>query len=178
MYLQVFDNFYNELEFNKIINESFSVEYNKTYQPYEEKFESRFDAYPCYENKINEKTDTYNIFLKNFNEKINLPILQLNLIYRKVLTSELKQSPFNNRSIGLIHQDKDTDIAGLIYLNNDSIRSGTSIHNSPNHLVPNIIIGAKPNRFVCYTASYFHSANNNFLNEERYAQIFFIKLKL
>lgn len=178
MILQVVDNFYEDNDFKKIKDSSLQINYLSTYQPFNEKYETRFDAYPCYEYDITNENNLYNIFYNTFAQKLNIPILNLNIKFRKVVTDELKKSPFNNHSLGFIHQDKSADIAGVIYLNNESLKSGTSFHNNANHLIPNMIIGAKPNRLICYSASYFHAANINFLDDVRYTQVFFIKVKI
>jgi len=172
--IQIYDNFLTNsvyLNFLKIFEESFVP----TYEPIGNTYINRFEAYPCHE-KIIEDQNLIKDFVEQYQFKTNIPIEKCKILARKTYIDEINQSPFKNKTQGFIHKDSDSaDFAGVLYLENS--KSGTSFHDTENHLNPNIFVQAKENRLVTYLANVAHAANIDLQKKVRMNIAFFIQVK-
>lgn len=176
--INLIENFYEKEDLKTILFESNSAQYYPTYQPRDIYFPNRLKAYPCYESVVylNENDDVVKIFKNNFEKKTNFKIKQLNLRFRKTLSSELK-NVFKYKLVP--HQDIDVcdcDFAGVIYLNSYDLDDGTYMYSFREQIEPDVLIGAKPNRCVFYDSSIWHSPSHSKDTEIRLVQPFFIKI--
>jgi hypothetical protein len=182
--INLVDNFYEKEDLKTILFESNSVQYYPTYQPRYVNFPNRLKAYPCYESQIylNENNDVVKIFKDNFEKKTNFKIKELNLRFRKTLSSELK-NVFKYRLVP--HQDSlqnenekcnSPDLCGIIYLNSYDLNDGTCMYSFREQIEPDVIIGAKPNRCVFYESNVWHAPSHSEDTEVRLIQPFFIKI--
>ena len=178
--VNIIEPFFNEDEFNILINHFERWKFNATQQPERTFFENRLLGYPCYESKPLEKgMFCFDVFVKTFEQKTNLKIKTIKIFFRKVFLNELKKSPYKNRNESTIHTDSFTDnihLAGVIYMNNTSLDNGTKIYKDLLSMEPTIIVGANPNRCVFYEPNVVHSASIDWRIEVRKTIVFFIEL--
>ena len=173
--INIIDNFYEGIEFNLIFTYAGTAPYRSTYQPNETYYPDRLKAYPCYETKaLTPEDNVFNVFCSTLEKKSNLKIKTVNTFFRKILRSELdhifkyKLSP---------HRDnKEYDIAGLIYLNTWNLKDGTNIYSMRDQIEPDVLVGSKPNRCVFYKSDVWHGPSHDKKTEMRLIQPFFIKL--
>lgn len=174
------DGFYDQNELGLVTINLINMHYNSTHQPQQKYFGGdRMLGYPVHE--TNYFTDSgpmcpYDIFIKTFTNKTNIKPLHLETFFRKTKLSECKESPSWKQYKQ--HQDSAYfDIAGLIYLNSNSLKDGTLFFNSEHDFEPTCIIGSKGNRCVFYSAETWHAPSMEQSVEERWTQPFFIIYK-
>ena len=178
MNLKIIDNFYDEKDFNLMISRTMLNTYNECWHSNNKKFYNRFNAYPCFETKMFVETDIlHNIFCKTFQEKTGFVIDKVNTFFRKIYSSELKH--IFKYGLSPHTDNKNFEIAGIIYFNTFSLDDGTGIFSEfeNGQIEPDVIIGAKPNRCVFYDSQIFHRPLQNKNTKIRIVQPFFIKLK-
>jgi hypothetical protein len=180
MNLKIIDNFYDEKDFNFMIKETMLNTYKVCWQPNEQKFNNRANAYACYETNVFIELDTpYKLFFKTFQEKTGFIIETLNTFFRKIYSSELGHIfKYGLRP----HKDSvEHDVAGIIHFNTFSLNDGTGIfsefENNNYQIEPDVIVGAKPNRCVFYESQIWHRPLQDKNTEMRIVQPFFIKFK-
>ena len=174
--INVIDDFFSFEEFNLIKHYQENSNYIAAYQPSRIYYHSRLKAYPTWECAVTKDTPIYNILLKNIETRISKDYTILSVSLRKVYRDELLKSPFNDRNYGFIHQDTEkATISGLIYLNNFSIKDGTSLFSYEQQLEADMIIGSKPNRCVFYNSSIYHAAGIDWEERVRNTLVFFLK---
>ena len=176
--INIIDDFFNLDEFHtiKAYQECFS--YTPCYQPFQANYSNRLKGYPTWENNIGRDHHIYNILLKNLELKFSNNFDIKNIILRKIYTDELLRSPYKGRQHGMIHKDNvEFSMAGVIYLNGESINGGTYLFSSEVHVEPEIIVGSKPNRCIIYDADILHSAGIEWEDKVRNVLVFFLKKK-
>lgn len=171
--INIIDYFYSKDDFENLLGQSNTIEYEKTHQPKMIPYPDRMKAMPCYETKMM----TSDIFKNTFEEKTKLQIENFGTFFRKTLGEEIKQSGFYNAGSPPHTDNNNFDIAGLIYFNTFDINDGTKLYSFKEQYEPDIIVGSKPNRMIYYNADVLHTANYNVNINERIVQPFFIKLK-
>jgi hypothetical protein len=174
--IDIFDNFYTRDEFDKVLKDSKSLKYFKSYQPNEYYYPNRLKAHPCHQtNVLTEQHKTYQILKNKLIHQLNIPVKNIKTFFRKTFSKEMKKSPSIE---GIKHQDDGTyDLAAIVYLNTQSIKGGTNIFSDHQYQIePDIIVGSKINRLIIYNASTFHSANTDLLDKTRIIQTIFVKV--
>ena len=173
--INVIDNFFYENDFAILTASAHSKLYIPSYQPKQLFVHDRLKAYPCYETEILLNTDyLFKTFWETFENKTNLKIKKLKTFLRKILSIEL-ENVFKYRLTP--HQDdKEFDLAGVIYINNFNLLDGTNIYSNLYQIEPDIVVGAKPNRCLYYSSNMWHSPGHDKNTELRLIQPFFITL--
>jgi len=166
------DDFYEPFEWKEINKLKNSLEYKPTCQPESTHIDRRLKNYPCYETDFNQRLK--DITLNTLKNKTNLNIKNVNTKFRKILTSEINQSPLANQSQMFKHKDTAySDYAGVVYFNGLTIKGGTSLFFTDSQIEPDVIFGAKPNRLILYKSNVFHCANHDYLYDTRIIQTIF-----
>jgi len=177
--IKIYDDFYTNEELGFIGFEIFSNYFTPSYQPFDNWYQNRFQAYPCYETKkFSNESFLYKMLYSKLNILLDNKIDKLRTFLRKIITAEIEDKSIFKSISSLKHQDSDFDLAGLIYLNTFSILDGTRLftaHGAQNE--PDIVIGSKINRLIMYKADTWHEPGYDKHTEVRYIQPFFIKLK-
>lgn len=173
----IIEDFYEAQDFGIMSNFALTCSLKGLYVPHNIYYPSRLQAYPTWEcNFFIEKEMPYQIFKNTLKRKTHLNPIKIDSSFRKVLTSELEQSPYKGREESLIHQDSsEYDWAGVVYFDSFCIRDGTRIYSYREQVEPDIIVGSKPNRCVLFKADLFHSAAIDWRRDSRLIQLFFLK---
>jgi hypothetical protein len=173
--LNIIDDFYDSNDFYYMTSCSMLNPFNATYQPNNNFFTSRTNAYSCHESKVFTENDkALSIFAKTFSSKTGINIKKVVTFFRKIYASEIT----NILKYGCpSHKDNiDFNIAGVIYYNSFGLDDGTGLFTTEGFQIePDIIIGAKPNRCVFYDTQISHKPLQSKNNEVRIIQPFFIK---
>lgn len=173
--LNIIDNFYNNEDFYYMISCSMLNPYCQTYQPNNNFFSSRANAYSCHETKsfvVNDKA--LSIFGNTFVSKTGKKIKEVKTFFRKIYSYEIT----NVLKYGMpSHKDDiDFNIAGVVYYNSFGIDDGTGLYTTEDFQIePDIIVGSKPNRCVFYDTQISHKPLQSKDNQVRIVQPFFIK---
>jgi len=180
--INIIDHFYPDEHWVLLKYHIQHEQYQATYQPKGIHYTDRLQAYPCWESIDFSKVENHSVYniTKVAIEKTfpSLKIKTLSTLFRKILKSEIDQSPFKNRDQGLLHCDEHADWAGVVYFNLvDSIKEGTYLHESPYHSIPHTIIGARQNRIAFYKSTLTHAAGIDPNINERYVQVIFITVE-
>jgi hypothetical protein len=172
--IHIIDNFYEESFFKKVITATEQLPFTASFQPPNSNTDDRLQAYPTWETKQLEKKDPIHIYVENTLKKLVHEPFTMYTFFRKTLLSELKKS---NSWEGLQrHKDEDYGfLAGVIYLNSNSIHDGTSLYNNFTDIEPTLIVGSKTNRLILYNAQQPHSPGVKQWKEERLVQLFFLQ---
>jgi hypothetical protein len=173
--LNVIDDFYEENDLGYMFTCSMLNPYTATYQPNENFFNNRANAYRCHETKKFTHTDKASlIFVDTFFKKTGKKIKEFKTFFRKIYAFEIQnvlkyKLPSHKDNIAF-------DVAGVVYFNTFGIEDGTGLFTTDqNQIEPDIIIGAKPNRCVFYNSQVLHSPLQSKDTEMRLIQPFFIK---
>jgi hypothetical protein len=168
------DDFYDPFEWKEINKLKDTLEYHPACQPESNHIDLRLKNYPCYETGYNKRLK--DITLKALKKKTQVDIKDVDTEFRKVLTSEINQSPLAHRTEMIKHKDTSYgNYAGVIYFNGLTIKGGTSLFFTEAQVEPDVIFGAKPNRLILYKANTIHCANHDYLYETRIIQTIFSK---
>jgi hypothetical protein len=172
-------NFFKNKDFVGIKNELDTIPHEEMYQPEGTYYGNRFQAFPCYQ--INYENNYYSKIIHQELEKlIKDPILKLEIVSRKVLTDEVKQSksygPYANVHTDGLKDSVGTVIAGMMYFE-QSFDGGTAFFEKMWDKVPDIYISAFPNRLVLYYGGRPHAPAIDYTFKERLTLSFFITVK-
>ena len=171
--LYIKPDFFDVKDFLTMKDDLDELEYNKTYQPSGVYYGNRLQAFPCYELSYNKfKNKTLNIL----NHILKEDITDLNIFARKTIMSEVRQSKSYDK-YGFIHRDVNENekplIAGMMYFD-QSNDGGTAFFRNHWDKVPDINIGAFPNRMIMYSGHRWHAPSIDYTFEERKTLSFFI----
>jgi hypothetical protein len=171
------EDFYEPNELGLVVLNFINLYFKPIYHSKQEFYQDRLQSYPCYETDwCNDDDYLKKVFIKTFEKKTNIKILHCLTFLRKTKLNEFKKSA----SWGRLSPHVDTDIwdlAGLIYMNSNSIKDGTLFYNNKQDYEPTAVIGSKLNRCVYYSSMQPHSPSNKQHVEERWIQPFFIITK-
>jgi len=181
--VKIYDSFYTNEELGLVGFEIFLNYFKPNYQPHNNWYPNRFQAYPCYETgEFNTESLLYKMLHLKLNILLDNKIDILKTYLRKTISAEIEDKSIFKSNSSLKHQDSISgnsfDLAGLIYLNTFSILDGTRLftaHATQNE--PDIVVGSKMNRLIIYRADTWHEPGYDKHSEVRYIQPFFIKLK-
>lgn len=154
-------NFLNINDFNFIKEDINTLEFIETYQPENNFYGNRFQAYPCLEHNTKKYNDC---FIPKLKELLGREPIDINCTVRKTLTEELKQSNFNTQ-YGAIHIDKSVYASILSF--DQTYTGGTAFFEHHYEKVPDISIGGYPNRMIIYSGKRNHSSMHDFTYKER-----------
>jgi len=177
--VSIIDNFYSQRDLERMIYFSMYSVYRVRHQPIKTEFASRLHTYPVHETEIFlEKDEAFQMFKKTFENRTNLKIDKLETFIRKIFKHEIEVSAYSDRNESSVHvDDKEMDLAGVIYYNAPNFKAGTKIYQFLDDPEPSAVVGAFPNRCVFYSTKQPHSAGIDLRQNERIVQPFFIKLK-
>ena len=140
------DNFYPDELYADILEQVKTFDFSPSHQPCRKDI-NRYQAYPVYEtNDLRKDNPAYQ--------------------YLESKLQEFKLKPVDGGS---------TVLAGVIYLNTQSIQDGTSLYNDFSDYEPTLTVASKPNRFIMYNSNIIHSPGVRQWQEERIIQPFFIE---
>ena len=160
--IHICNDFLNKDVYNTLEKKVKKLKYKATHQPYKQYYGNRFQAYPCYESFNKSITQ---LLQPHIQSEFGRELKNFNVVTRKILSSELKQSKVNT-PFGLIHQDN-TDFASIIYFD-QTVSGGTNFFEYVIDKYPDISIGAYPNRLIVYNGRRPHAPAHDFTFEERY----------
>ena len=172
-------NFFTTEKFHSIKKDLKSLEWSEQYQPYSiGQYGNRLQAMPCYQSNYDKEND---YIISNIEKILQTKITDFKVLVRKILSSEIKQSPQNFGKYGLVHRDypagekEEPIIAGMMYFD-QAYDGGTAFFNNQMERVPDIYISAVPNRLVLYHGGRYHSPCLDYTFKERLTLSFFFKL--
>lgn len=176
--INVIDDFFSMDDFFKIKAYQECSPYQARYQPFQANYSNRFKGYPVWEFSIEKNHPVYDMLLKTIELKFSNEFEIKIALLRKIYTDELLKSPYKGRQYGMIHKDNnDIAMAGVIYLNGESINGGTYLFSHELQVEPEIIVGSKINRCVIYDSNILHSAGIEWEDKVRNIIAFFLKRK-
>lgn len=172
--IHLIENFYEKDFFRKVITATEQLPFENSFQPPSLNTDNRLQAYPTWETKFLKTTDPIYIYLNKKLKKLVEQPFTMHTFFRKTLLSELKKS---NAWEGLQrHKDDDYGfLAGLIYLNTNSINDGTYLYENFTDTEPTLMVASKINRFILYNSQQPHTPGVKQWKEERLVQPFFLK---
>ena len=172
-------NFFTKEKYTNIKSDLDRLNYEAQHQPGSGYYGNRLQAYPCYENQYDKEND----YITNKIEGIlQTKITDFRTVARKIILSEIKQSPQNFGKYGLVHRDcpagekEEPLIAGMMYFD-QAYDGGTAFFNNQMERVPDIYISAVPNRLVLYHGGRYHSPCLDYTFKERLTLSFFFKIE-
>ena len=164
-------NFFSGKDFMQMKDDLEQLKYKQTYQP-DTYYGNRLQAFPCYESSYDQLKDT---IINRLEGVLKSDISSLNVIARKTLMSEVKQSKSYGK-YGFIHRDvddnKETLIAGMMYFD-QSFDGGTAFFENHWDKTPDIYVSAYPNRLILYHGHRWHAPAIDYTFEERKTLSFF-----
>ena len=171
--------FFSKEKFYSIKSDLDRLKWHKVHQPSGASYGNRMQAFPCYENQYDKEND----YITNKIEGIlQTKIIDFRTVARKIILSEIKQSPQNFGKYGLVHRDypagekEEPIIAGMMYFD-QAYDGGTAFFNNQMERVPDIYISAVPNRLVLYHGGRYHSPCLDYTFKERLTLSFFFKIE-
>ena len=181
--VNVIDNFYEQNNLGLMVINFLNLHFDATYQSKQISYGGdRTKGYPCYESKTLTEGDEnnpycpYNMLKQTFETKTKIKIIKLRTFFRKTKLQELKNSP-SWKQYKQHRDSEESNIAGVVYYNSNSIKDGTYIFNEIGDYEPTAIIGSKYNRCVFYNPQQPHAPSMDQEVEERWTQPFFITYK-
>jgi hypothetical protein len=176
--INIIDDFFNINEFYTIKTYQECLTYIPSYQPAYANYSNRFKGYPVWEVDLEKDNPIFNFLLKNLELKFSNNFNIENIILRKIYTDELLRSSYRGREYGMVHKDDvGLSMAGVIYLNGESIKGGTYLFSNELQVEPEIIVGSKPNRCIIYDTNILHSPGIEWEDKVRNVLVFFLKNK-
>ena len=147
------DNFYEGEALGFVALHFLNEHFINSYQSQDYFFQGdRTNAYTVKETKNilgeNEKS-IYQLLKNTFRKKTNLELLYLETKLRKIEKKELQNSS-SFRQLRPHQDNKQFDIAGIIYFNGSKLKDGTYFFNTLNDFEPTAIVAPKVNRCVFY----------------------------
>jgi hypothetical protein len=174
-------NFFTNEKFNSIKRDLKSLEWNKQHQPYKiGHYGNRLQAMPCYQTTYDKEND---YIISNIERILQTKITDFKVLVRKMLSSEIKQSPQNFGKYGFVHRDypeesyKEPLLAGMMYFD-QAYDGGTAFFHTQMEKAPDIYISALPNRLVLYHGGRYHAPCFDYTFEERITFSFFFKQEM
>lgn len=159
-------------EFENINEKFYDYEFDAIYQPYGIYYGNRLQAYPVYETKhahtFDENLDK--LIYKKIESIVGKPLQNWHMLLRYTVTEEVLKSKKNTK-YHPPHRDH-TGVAGMLYFDQTST-GGTAFYRTQYDTVPDIEIGACPNRMVMYSGQMLHSPVNDFTFDKRKTLSFF-----
>jgi len=173
------DNFYEPNDLGLVIINFLNINFRPSHQSQLNWYGGdRMKAYPCYESNVLEKQEhpmcPYTIFKNTFEKKTKLKLINFKTYFRKTKKIELENSK-SWRQCKPHKDEKEYNIAGLIYFNSNSLKDGTYFYTSEHDYEPTAKIGSLYNRCVFYNSQIPHCPSMEQTVEERWIQPFFLK---
>ena len=171
--ITLIDNFYPDELYADVLEQVKTFDFNPSHQPCRKDI-NRYQAYPVYETNDLKKDNPAYQYLEKKLQEFKLKPFKMHTFYRKTLLSELKKSlSWDNYAKHI--DGGGISLAGVIYLNTQSIQDGTSLYNDFSDYEPTLTVASKPNRFKMYNSNIIHSPGVRQWQEERIIQPFFIE---
>ena len=181
--IHIHPDFFEDNLYKQIIKKASSIKTKPTSQPQRKTYGNRMQAMPCHEALFNFKKD---VIISKFEDLLGVKIINYECLYRKIKTAELKKSQCNAR-YGFIHKDTETFVeesrisqyrlAGVMHFD-QSYEGGTAFFEHYWDKVPDIYIGAYPNRLLLYNSNRWHCPSFDFSYKERDSLAFFLTVKI
>ena len=169
--------FFEPDKFNSIKRDLDRLKYHPVHQPYKNKYGNRKQAFPCYEGVYDKENDYITTGIETI---LQTKITDFKTVARKIILSEVKESPQNFGKYGFIHRDypigdREPLIAGMMYFD-QAYDGGTAFFNNQMEKVPDIYISAGPNRLVLYHGGIYHAPCLDYTFKERLTLSFFFRI--
>jgi len=155
-----------------------NLQWRESHQPFKNHYGNRLQAFPCYESPYDKEND----FIINKIESIlGNKIRDFKTLARKIVLSEIKQSPQNFGKYGFIHRDTSTEdkeplMAAVMYFA-QAYDGGTAFFHTQMEKTPDIYISSIPNRLVLYSGALQHAPCLDYTFKERKTITFFFRLQ-
>lgn len=163
------------LDQNTFINldeKFYTYNFEATYQPSGIDYGNRLQAYPTYEtdflSTIDKDLDT--LIKTKVESIVGFQAHNWHASLRYIVSDEIKQSKQYAR-YGMKHADA-TNYAGVLYFE-QAVDGGTAFFRTPLDIVPDMEIGALPNRCIIYRGDINHAPAHDFTYDKRKCLIFF-----
>ncbi|SVC86676.1 uncharacterized protein METZ01_LOCUS339530 [marine metagenome] len=169
--------FFEPDKFNSIKRDLDRLKYHPVHQPYKNNYGNRKQAFPCYESPYDKENDYITTGIETI---LQTKITDFKTVARKIILSEVKESPQNFGKYGFIHRDypigdREPLIAGMMYFD-QAYDGGTAFFNNQMEKVPDIYISAIPNRLVLYHGGIYHAPCLDYTFKERLTLSFFFRI--
>ena len=155
-----------------------NLEWRESHQPFKNQYGNRLQAFPCYESPYDKEND---FTINKLEGILQTKLCDFKTIARKIVLSEIKQSPQNFGKYGFIHRDTSIEdkkplIAAVMYFD-QAYDGGTAFFHTQMERVPDIYISAIPNRLVLYSGGMYHAPCFDYTFKERKTISYFFRLQ-
>ena len=183
--IHIHPNFLSDDIYKDVLKKLNKLKWNETYQPNggvltknnSSSYGNRYQACPTYEYLFKYHQ---NYIQEKFEKLLGEKIIEYKCIARKIITEELKKSQCKGR-YGFIHRDIEDKylnapvFAAVMYFD-QSFDGGTAFFENRWEQVPDITIGAYPNRLILYYGGRWHAPAFDHTYKERKTLSFFLRL--
>ena len=151
-----------------------NLEWRESHQPFKNQYGNRLQAFPCYESPYDKEND---FTINKLEDILQTKICDFKTLARKIVLSEIKQSPQNFGKYGFIHrdtsiEDKEPLIAAVMYFD-QAYDGGTAFFENHWDKTPDIYVSAYPDRLILYNGHRWHAPAFDYTFEERKTLSFF-----
>ena len=155
-----------------------NLQWRESHQPFKNHYGNRLQAFPCYESPYDKEND---FTINKLEDILQTKICDFKTLARKIVLSEIKQSPQNFGKYGFIHRDTSVEdkkplIAAVMYFD-QAYDGGTAFFHSQMEKTPDIYISAIPNRLVLYSGANQHAPCLDYTFKERKTISYFFRLQ-